>query len=173
MRPHRRQPTRLPRPWDSPGKNTGVATIIKLSRGFYLSSGIVGIICYNILRVKSFFVIVFLQKQFEDAKLSAVVSEVVSQTPAPTTQAAGPPLSRPWASKMLSSLGLRGVHQLVGGFQEWPREKLSICAPAPCSPCQPLVLGGPRRAESSDSKQWEPGRPLTPTTEFLAFSAAL
>ena len=24
MRPHRRQPTRLPRPWDSLGKNTGV-----------------------------------------------------------------------------------------------------------------------------------------------------
>ena len=24
MRAHRRQPTRLPRPWDSPGKNTGV-----------------------------------------------------------------------------------------------------------------------------------------------------
>ena len=24
MRPHRWQPTRLPRPWDSPGKNTGV-----------------------------------------------------------------------------------------------------------------------------------------------------
>ena len=24
MRPHTRQPTRLPRPWDSPGKNTGV-----------------------------------------------------------------------------------------------------------------------------------------------------
>ena len=24
MRPHRRQPIRLPRPWDSPGKNTGV-----------------------------------------------------------------------------------------------------------------------------------------------------
>ena len=24
MRPHRRQPTRLPCPWDSPGKNTGV-----------------------------------------------------------------------------------------------------------------------------------------------------
>ena len=24
MRPHRRQPTKLPRPWDSPGKNTGV-----------------------------------------------------------------------------------------------------------------------------------------------------
>ena len=24
LRPHRRQPTRFPRPWDSPGKNTGV-----------------------------------------------------------------------------------------------------------------------------------------------------
>ena len=24
VRPHRRQPTRLPRPWDTPGKNTGV-----------------------------------------------------------------------------------------------------------------------------------------------------
>ena len=25
VRPHRRQPMRLPRPWDSPGKNTGVS----------------------------------------------------------------------------------------------------------------------------------------------------
>ena len=25
VRPHRRQPTRLPHPWDSPGKNTGVS----------------------------------------------------------------------------------------------------------------------------------------------------
>ena len=24
VQPHRRQPTRLPRPWDSPGQNTGV-----------------------------------------------------------------------------------------------------------------------------------------------------
>ena len=24
VQPHRRQPTRLPRPWDSPGKDTGV-----------------------------------------------------------------------------------------------------------------------------------------------------
>ena len=24
MQPHRRQPTRLPRPWDSPGKNIGM-----------------------------------------------------------------------------------------------------------------------------------------------------
>ena len=25
VQPHRQQPTRLPRPWDSPGKNTGVS----------------------------------------------------------------------------------------------------------------------------------------------------
>ena len=27
VRPHRRQPTRLPRPWDSPGQNTGVGSL--------------------------------------------------------------------------------------------------------------------------------------------------
>ena len=30
VRPHRRQPTRLPRPWDSPGKNTGVGRHLPL-----------------------------------------------------------------------------------------------------------------------------------------------
>ncbi|OBS56909.1 hypothetical protein A6R68_11966, partial [Neotoma lepida] len=30
-------------------------------------------------------------KEFEDAKLSAAISEVVSQTPAPSTHAAAPP----------------------------------------------------------------------------------
>ena len=30
VRPHRRQPTRLPRPWDSPGKNTGVGCLFLL-----------------------------------------------------------------------------------------------------------------------------------------------
>ena len=28
VRPHRQQPTRLPRPWDSPGKKTGVGTVL-------------------------------------------------------------------------------------------------------------------------------------------------
>ena len=27
LQPHRQQPTRLPRPWDSPGKNTGVVAV--------------------------------------------------------------------------------------------------------------------------------------------------
>ena len=27
VRPHRRQPTRLPHPWESPGKNTGVGSV--------------------------------------------------------------------------------------------------------------------------------------------------
>ena len=30
VRPHRRQPTRLPYPWDSPGKNTGVGCHVLL-----------------------------------------------------------------------------------------------------------------------------------------------
>ena len=30
VQPHRRQPTRLPRPWDSPGKNTGVGCHVPL-----------------------------------------------------------------------------------------------------------------------------------------------
>ena len=36
VRPHRRQPTRLPRPWDSPGKNTGVGCHALL-QGIFLS----------------------------------------------------------------------------------------------------------------------------------------
>ena len=32
VRPLRRQPTRLPRPWDSPGKNTGVGCHFLLQR---------------------------------------------------------------------------------------------------------------------------------------------
>ena len=32
VRPHRRQPTRLPRPWGSPGKNTGVGCHFLLQR---------------------------------------------------------------------------------------------------------------------------------------------
>ena len=35
MRPNRRQPTRLPRPWDSPGKNTRVGCHFLL-QGFFL-----------------------------------------------------------------------------------------------------------------------------------------
>ena len=32
VRPHRWQPTRLPRPWDSPGKNIGVGCHFPLQR---------------------------------------------------------------------------------------------------------------------------------------------
>ena len=32
VRPHRWQPTRLPRPWNSPGKNTGVGCHFLLQR---------------------------------------------------------------------------------------------------------------------------------------------
>ena len=37
VRPHRRQPTRLHRPWDSPGKNTGVGCQFLLLQSTYLS----------------------------------------------------------------------------------------------------------------------------------------
>ena len=33
VRPHRRKPTRLPRPWDSPDKNTGVGCHFLLQTG--------------------------------------------------------------------------------------------------------------------------------------------
>ena len=36
VRPHRWQPTRLPRPWDSPGKNTGVGCHCFFRRGLSL-----------------------------------------------------------------------------------------------------------------------------------------
>ena len=39
VRPHRRQPSRLPRPWDSPGKNTGVACHFLL-QGFFPTEGL-------------------------------------------------------------------------------------------------------------------------------------
>ena len=35
LRPHRRQPPRLPHPWDSPGKNTGVGCHFLLQWGNY------------------------------------------------------------------------------------------------------------------------------------------
>ena len=35
VRPHRRQPTRLPSPWDSPGKNTGVGCPVQFNHSAY------------------------------------------------------------------------------------------------------------------------------------------
>ena len=40
VRPHRQQPTRLPRPWDSPGKNTGVSTLSPRSAQLSLQPGL-------------------------------------------------------------------------------------------------------------------------------------
>ena len=38
VRPHRRQPTRLPHPWDSPGQNTGVGSL-SLLQGIFPTQG--------------------------------------------------------------------------------------------------------------------------------------
>ena len=46
MRPHRLQPTRLPLPWDSPGKNTGVGCHFLLHHTCEVSLILVSIILY-------------------------------------------------------------------------------------------------------------------------------
>ena len=43
MRPRRRQPTRLPHPWDSPGKNTGVSCHFLLGWDYSTAKLLVGI----------------------------------------------------------------------------------------------------------------------------------
>ncbi|XP_044804465.2 calpastatin isoform X5 [Bubalus bubalis] len=63
--------------------------------------------------------------QFEDAKLSAVVSEVVSQTPAPTTQAAGPPPSTARDNKELDD-ALDQLSDSLGQRQPDPDENKPV-----------------------------------------------
>ena len=48
VRPHRRKPTRLPRPWDSPGKNTGVGCHFLLQRMKVKSEREVGQSCLTL-----------------------------------------------------------------------------------------------------------------------------
>ncbi|XP_068835491.1 calpastatin isoform X7 [Capricornis sumatraensis] len=63
--------------------------------------------------------------QFEDAKLSAVVSEVVSQTPAPTTQAAGPPCDSARDNKELDD-ALDQLSDSLGQRQPDPDENKPV-----------------------------------------------
>ena len=49
VRPHRRQPTRLPRPWDSPGKNTGVGCHLLLQCMKVKSESEVAQLCPNLM----------------------------------------------------------------------------------------------------------------------------
>jgi len=49
VRPHRRQPTRLPRPWDSPGKNTGVGCHFLLQRMKVKSKSEVAQLCPTVV----------------------------------------------------------------------------------------------------------------------------
>ena len=39
VRPHRRQPTRLRRPWDSQGKNTGVGQVMLMVQNLPANAG--------------------------------------------------------------------------------------------------------------------------------------
>ena len=52
VRPQRRQPTRLPRPWDSPGKNTGVGCHFLLLAHFLIESFIfLELSCWSCLHI--------------------------------------------------------------------------------------------------------------------------
>ena len=48
VRPHKQQPTRLPRPWDSPGKNTGVGCHFLLQRMKVKSQSEVAQLCLTL-----------------------------------------------------------------------------------------------------------------------------
>ena len=48
LQPHRRQPTRLHRPWDSPGKNTGVGCHFLLQRMKVKSESEVAQLCLTL-----------------------------------------------------------------------------------------------------------------------------
>ena len=48
VQPHRRQPTRLPHPWDSPGKNTGVGCHFLLQRMTVKSESEVAQLCLTL-----------------------------------------------------------------------------------------------------------------------------
>ena len=48
VRPHRRQPARFPRPWDSPGKNTGVGCPFLLQHFIYIYTQIHACIHFQI-----------------------------------------------------------------------------------------------------------------------------
>ena len=49
LRPHRRQPTRLPRPWDSPGKNTGVGCHYQNNNNLIREDTLTDILCIRSL----------------------------------------------------------------------------------------------------------------------------
>ena len=61
VRPHRRQPTRLPRPWDSPGKNTGVSSILEI--GKFFPGGIINILGFRLGSAGAINAAIMAQKQ--------------------------------------------------------------------------------------------------------------
>ena len=64
VRPHRRQPTRLPRPWDSPGKNTGVGCHFLLQCMKMKSESEVAQLCMTLCRPRLLVPVQSLDKSF-------------------------------------------------------------------------------------------------------------
>ena len=85
VRPHRRQPTRLPHPWDSPGKNTGVGCHFLLQ-------------CMKEVKVKSFSRVRLLATQWTAApqappSMGFSRREYWSGVPSPSPHSPLPPLN--------------------------------------------------------------------------------
>ena len=63
MRPHRCQPTRLPCPWDSPGKNTGVVSIwllvSRVSRAELFSPLFHGLLVYLLCELSNYIFLLY------------------------------------------------------------------------------------------------------------------
>ena len=65
VRPHRRQPTRLPHPWDSPGKNTGVGCRFLLQCVTGGNRGTFILLCWHLYSDNLFYNGSFLYKNFQ------------------------------------------------------------------------------------------------------------
>ena len=95
VRPHRRQRTRLPRPWDSPGKNTGVGCHFLLQGIFPIQGSNLGLMhCKQIL---------YHLNQQENpsgaAAAAAAAAKLLQLCPTLCDPIDGcPPGSRPWDS---------------------------------------------------------------------------
>ena len=101
MLPHRRQPTRLPRPWDSPGKNTGVGCHFLLQCIIVKSESEVAQLCLTLsdrdpmdcslpgssihgifqARVLEWGAIAFSESHFSHVQLCATLWAIVCQVP--------------------------------------------------------------------------------------------
>ena len=91
VRPHRRQPTRLPHPWDSPGKNTGVG-------------------CHFLLQCRG------VESESEVAQLCLTLSDPMDSAHKASPRSMGFSRQEYWCGVPLSSPIVLLVHQKIQPF---------------------------------------------------------